>query len=58
MMNADYWYLIENNSHQLLKFSSLYRLKKWAEQHGWKIRKSPTDENTYYTTSYQHVPGK
>jgi len=52
--------LIENNSHRVLEFSSVRALKKWAKNHGWRIRRSWAsdlyDIEVYYTDSYVTLP--
>ena len=52
--------LIENNSHTVLEFDSIRQLKKWAKEHGWKIRRSWASDwseyEVYYTESYVILP--
>jgi hypothetical protein len=48
--------LIENNSHAVFSFNTLKELKKFAKQHGLKIKKSWACDwgtPTYYTESYE-----
>jgi GH35 family endo-1,4-beta-xylanase len=50
------WVLIENSSQQTFEFDSLKALRNFAKERGFKIRKSPTDDRTYYTRSYTFLP--
>jgi hypothetical protein len=50
------WVLIENSSQQTFEFNSLKALRKFAKERSFKIRKSPTDDRTYYTQSYTVLP--
>ncbi len=50
------WYLIENNSHEVLTFSSKEKLRQYAMQKNLEIRKSPIDEHCYYTESVEILP--
>jgi hypothetical protein len=50
------WVLIENNSQSVIEFSSLKELKAYAKQNGYRIHRSPTKENCYYTESYVYLP--
>jgi fructose-specific phosphotransferase system component IIB len=57
-MESKTYFLIENNAQVCFTFKSLKELRKFAKQHGWKIKKSTSDANgtTYYTESYEILP--
>jgi len=48
-------YLIENNSHKILEFDSIKKLKEWAKKSGWKIKRC-YENNWFYTESYVILP--
>ena len=50
------WYLIDNFSHTMDKFDSKRRLKEFAKERGFIIKKSPTHDRTYYTKDYTYLP--
>jgi len=50
------WYLINNNNHTSMRFSSGEKLKEYAKEHGLTIKHSYTDTDCYYTESYQYIP--
>ncbi len=56
MSGEEYFTLIENNSQRCLVFGSMRELRRWAERHGWRVKRSPTHPNTYYTEPYVALP--
>lgn len=48
--------LILNGSHSVKYFTSIPKLRSWAHEHGYTIKKSYTSENTWYTESFEYVP--
>ena len=56
MMERREWILIENNSHQVFTFPSLKKLKEFAKENGYRIKRSPTHDRTFYTESYVYLP--
>jgi hypothetical protein len=51
------WYLIDNDKHDLYSFPSSKMLRKYAKELGMKIKRSPTEDHTFYIKSYVYVPG-
>lgn len=56
-MTKHNWYLIENNSHNLLKFTSEKKLRKYAKENNHRIDRSYLDHYCFMTTCYQYIPG-
>ena len=52
------WILIENNNHRSTRFTSLKRLREYADDMHFIIKKSHISEKTYYTESFDYVPGR
>jgi len=52
------WYLIENNSHKMVEFSSEKKVRIYAKEHGYGIKRSYTDCYCFYTVSYEYIPVK
>jgi len=53
------WTIIYNESHTLRRFATRRQLREELSrlrQLGYTPRRSPLDERTYYTESYQHIP--
>jgi hypothetical protein len=55
-MRAVKCYLIDNFSHKVYGFNSIRKLKEFAKKHYMKIKKSPLDENVFYTEDYSVIP--
>ena len=49
-------YLVDNNSHALLKFKSKKALKEYAKKEKIKVKSSPFSENSYYIEDYVVLP--
>ena len=56
-MNKNLWYLILNNAHSMRVFPSEKKLRAYAKEHEFKIKRSYLDYYCFYTESYQYVPG-
>ena len=52
------WYLIENNSHKMINFASEKKLKIYAKNKGYGIKRSYLDRLCFYTVSCEYVPGQ
>jgi len=55
-MKRQDWYLIDNNSQEMLTFKTLKDLKSYAKEHGLKIKRSPLIDHCFYTESYVVLP--
>jgi len=56
MSNKFNWYLIENNSHRMIDFTSEKKLRTYAKEKGYGIKRSYTDMYCFYTVSYEYIP--
>ena len=50
------WVLIENNSHRVFEFASEKKLREFAKEHSYTIKRSRLNSYCFYTESYQYVP--
>lgn len=56
-MSRHNWYLIENQSHAILRYTSERKLREDAKRRGLQIKRSWTDRNAFYTVSWEYIPG-
>jgi hypothetical protein len=55
-MRAIKSYLIDNFNHKVYEFESIRKLKEFAKKHSMKIKKSPLDDNVFYTEDFSEIP--
>lgn len=56
MSNKRKWNLINNNSHEVLYFSSEKKLRTFAKEKQWFIKHSYLDNHCFYIESYEYIP--
>jgi GH35 family endo-1,4-beta-xylanase len=55
-MRAIKSYLIDNFKQKIYEFDSIRKLKEFAKKHNMEIKKSPLDNNVFYTEDYSVIP--
>jgi len=55
-MRAIKSYLIDNSKQKIYEFDSIRKLKEFAKKHHMKIKKSPLDDNVFYTEDFSEIP--
>lgn len=55
-MRKSHWYIINNDSHEILRFTSEKKLREYAKAHGFILKHSPHDYDGFYIDSYIALP--